>query len=248
MAISPQCDLAISPGCEGELRQFGAILLGPPVEDENSGVPVVSKRHVCVPCFDQVTASRERRVNDPDHTETFYEHDEPVEKAFDQGKDGLTAPRSRAHWHLVGWMSPTGGALLQESIFGESIPHTDGAPWTPVYAPLAGPEPKKTSADPSRAELVALCEAAIVPMGKWHDRDSATAHEQVGRAWALLRAGAPFTVCSEPPCATDNEMVWVYISWRGFDSFELGDDGSLRETFYIPTRQRITASAGRDWY
>jgi hypothetical protein len=44
--IKPKCDLKLSPDCEGELKQFGAILFSPP-----SGKTCL-KYHVCKPCFD----------------------------------------------------------------------------------------------------------------------------------------------------------------------------------------------------
>ena len=49
MAISPKCDMQLSVSCEGELRQYGAILFGPPDEDGYT-----RKRHLCVPCYGQV--------------------------------------------------------------------------------------------------------------------------------------------------------------------------------------------------
>lgn len=101
-----------------------------------------------------------------------------------------------------------------------------------------------------RAELVSICEAAIVPMDHWHDRDSAQAHEGVGRAWAMLRAGAPFHVITEGDlCVTDDETIWVEIEWEDFNRFEWGDDVDRKsETFYLPTRARLERTLGHDWY
>ncbi|MBD3270842.1 hypothetical protein GF376_04935 [Candidatus Peregrinibacteria bacterium] len=44
MSISPNCDK-----CQKELNDFGAILLGPP-DDEN----MVIKQHLCVACYDEI--------------------------------------------------------------------------------------------------------------------------------------------------------------------------------------------------
>ena len=103
----------------------------------------------------------------------------------------------------------------------------------------------------TRDDLVSICEDAIVPMNEWTNRDSAMAHEQLGRAWALLRAGCPFTVRTEPrherdSCVTNDETIWVAVEWEGFSFYE---GGRLhRETFYLPTRQRLAERSGRDWY
>ena len=105
----------------------------------------------------------------------------------------------------------------------------------------------------TREELVSICEDSIVPMDKWHDRDSAMSHEQIGRAWALLKAGAPFDILRKPEykgdgCVTDDQTIWIVIEWRGFSSFELGNKD--REVFYIPTRERLEKAKAkdRDWY
>lgn len=102
-----------------------------------------------------------------------------------------------------------------------------------------------------RDELISICEAAIVPMGKWNNRDSAQSHEGIGRAWAMLRSGAYFLVRKSPEydgdrCVTDDRTIWVDITWHGFDYFEVGDETT--ETFYLPTRERLEARPGMDWY
>jgi hypothetical protein len=48
--IRPRCYFKLSSECEGELRQFGGILLSPP-----SGVDepmTVKKYHICVKCYE----------------------------------------------------------------------------------------------------------------------------------------------------------------------------------------------------
>ena len=48
MSIKPRCAVKLSPQCEGELEQMGAILLSPPKGDD------VKKYHVCIPCYDKI--------------------------------------------------------------------------------------------------------------------------------------------------------------------------------------------------
>lgn len=53
MGIKPICDIKLSEDCEGELKQFGALLFSPP-----DGV-IVKKYHVCVPCFEEIKPKKE---------------------------------------------------------------------------------------------------------------------------------------------------------------------------------------------
>lgn len=101
---------------------------------------------------------------------------------------------------------------------------------------------------PSREELVALCERAIVPESKWGNRDSAAAHRQLGEALALLRAGCDFMV--RPSSNYHADKIWqVSVFYRGFDFFEYGDDRYLKQdSFYVPTAERLDQVAGDDWY
>lgn len=104
---------------------------------------------------------------------------------------------------------------------------------------------------PTREELVALCEEAVAPVASWHDRDSASATEQLGKAWALLKAGCDFNLTRGAYCVSDESTWWVDIWWPGFSAFEYGRDDHdawEHETFYIPTRKRVDEAAGRDWY
>lgn len=100
----------------------------------------------------------------------------------------------------------------------------------------------------TREELIALCEDAIRPESAWRDRDSESAHRQVGEAWALLRAGCEFTIeCDDP--ATNDKTIWVRIVSAGFQYFEWGEDEFKRsEVFYIPTRERLNSAGEGDWY
>lgn len=104
--------------------------------------------------------------------------------------------------------------------------------------------------DYTREELIALCERAPAQMSDWYNRDSASAHLQLGQAWALLRAGCPFQVITVGHMATTDTTIWVHIEWKGFQAFELGleDGGMDDDEFYIPTAKRLDDVGGRDWY
>lgn len=98
-------------------------------------------------------------------------------------------------------------------------------------------------------ELIALCEAAIVPVDKWHDRDSAQSQIKIGQAFALLKAGAEWRESDDPK--TDENTVWIEITYPGFWAFEEGrNDREHWETeyFYIPTAKRLADREGKDWY
>lgn len=102
-------------------------------------------------------------------------------------------------------------------------------------------------AELTREELIAICEAAIVPESKWCDRDSESAHRQVGECWALLRAGCPFRISAVGSLCTNEKTIWLYVDSRGFDSFETGGERNT-QSFYLPTRKRLADREGRDWY
>lgn len=104
----------------------------------------------------------------------------------------------------------------------------------------------------SRDDLIAICEDAVVPVKRWHDRDSAKSQETVGMAWALLRAGADFAVSYEPEdehdqCVTDEDTIWLTITYPGFGTFDWGGEHE-RLLVYLPTPERMAESGERDWY
>jgi hypothetical protein len=107
------------------------------------------------------------------------------------------------------------------------------------------PEPD-TAARPTRDDLIALCERGIVPESKWTDRDSAGAQMQLGKAWALLRAGCDFRLASSPEQTEDTH--WVEITYEGFDYVEMGAGHETTDLFYLPTASRLERKAGHDWY
>lgn len=101
-----------------------------------------------------------------------------------------------------------------------------------------------------RAELIAICEASSVPESAWSDRDSYGAQFQVGQCWALLRAGCDFRIhAAEDDPSPDADTIWVTTYGEGFQRFEHGNDvDKEKELHYLPTRARLAAVAGKDWY
>lgn len=106
--------------------------------------------------------------------------------------------------------------------------------------------PDSSVARPTREDLIALAERGIVPESKWADRDSAGAQMQLGKAWALLRAGCEFRFASSPEQTEDTH--WVEITYQGFQYVEQGEGFEETDTFYLPTASRLERKAGHDWY
>lgn len=106
--------------------------------------------------------------------------------------------------------------------------------------------------DYSRSNLIAICEAAVVPVEAWRNRDTPGAQEQLGKAWMLLKAGCKFHI--HPPseksgCFTDERTIWLTIDWPSFNTFEYGGDVDYNsDTFYLPTPKRLRERQGTDWY
>jgi hypothetical protein len=98
----------------------------------------------------------------------------------------------------------------------------------------------------SREDLLSLCSGGIVPESSWRNRDSAGSQQQLGEAWALLSAGCRFDVLQSGLLKTDEKTVWIEIEFKGFGYFEQGEISA--ETYYIPTRERLIAAKGEDWY
>lgn len=99
--------------------------------------------------------------------------------------------------------------------------------------------------NPTREELIDLCERGVVPHDRWYNRDSSAAQRQLGEALALLRAGCDFRVPADP--APTSQTWWVRIAFDGFAHFDYGG-GQDDELFYIPTAERLAAREGTDWY
>lgn len=98
----------------------------------------------------------------------------------------------------------------------------------------------------SRTELIAICEQAIVDQTHWTDRDSAHSMIGVGTAWALLSAGCEFRVLTKGNLKTDQNTIWIEITYQGFQYFEMHELSF--DHFYLPTPKRLAERAGKDWY
>ena len=97
--------------------------------------------------------------------------------------------------------------------------------------------------------LIAICErAAAYPYSKWNDRDCAEATMQLGRCWALLKAGCPFYLSRASPCISDARTWWITVNFTDFSGFEYGERNNAQETFYLPTMERLDAEEGGCWY
>lgn len=109
--------------------------------------------------------------------------------------------------------------------------------------------------DPNRDELIALCRHGVVLQMNWRDRDSAKAQRQLAECRALLEAGCQYSVLHgnenkahpESHLVTDQDTIWLRITYRGFNSFEEGEIVDT-QTFYVPSRSKLERSNGQDWY
>lgn len=103
----------------------------------------------------------------------------------------------------------------------------------------------------AREDLLAICERSFVAHAAWSNRDTADAQRQLGECYALLRAGCDFTVLRGPMglhgLETDDQTVWVEITWKGFAVFDYDGDWDT-ETYYLPTVARLDLRNGGDWY
>ncbi|HRJ06898.1 MAG TPA: hypothetical protein PK911_05125 [Candidatus Saccharibacteria bacterium] len=100
----------------------------------------------------------------------------------------------------------------------------------------------------SRDDLTAICEQSFTPQDKWRDRDSSSAHRQLGEAYALLKSGCDYKVLREGMLETDKDTIWLEITHRGFSDFEDGSEPSYKDNFYLPTQARLDDRKGDDWY
>lgn len=115
--------------------------------------------------------------------------------------------------------------------------------------------PVKT--DYTREELIAICEDAIRPQNRWHDRDSYDAQLQVGQCWALLLAGCDYKVhdgTEDRTCATTEDTIWLTTYGKGFAYFENHEPNDPPHAYmedelhYLPTRKRLDEVGSGDWY
>lgn len=99
----------------------------------------------------------------------------------------------------------------------------------------------------TRKELIEICELAIVQESGWCNRDSCSAHQNVGQAWAFLKAGVPYKILRTGNLQTNDYTIWLEFKPKDFGSFENGKR-LRKETVYLPTKQRIASANGGDWY
>ena len=79
----------------------------------------------------------------------------------------------------------------------------------------------------TREELVEICELASVPQDSWLNRDSAGAQRQVGECLMLLKAGCSFEILYEKTLRTNENTIWVNITFEGFSDFEYAKSKQL---------------------
>ena len=104
----------------------------------------------------------------------------------------------------------------------------------------------------NREQLIKLCEAAIIQVDDWSNRDTPNSQESIGICWALLKAGCEFEILvaddanPNEVCVTDSQTIWLKITRPSFGTFD--NNGPQRtDTFYLPTQERLNNSHG-DWY
>ena len=103
----------------------------------------------------------------------------------------------------------------------------------------------------TREELIDICERAVVPVKQWGNRDSASAHLQLGQCTVLLKAGCDFKAYrGNGRIHKDNmDTIEVHVFFPGFEAFEYGREGiEEHESFYLPSPERLEKRAGMDWY
>lgn len=103
----------------------------------------------------------------------------------------------------------------------------------------------------TREELIAQCEKAIVLEEHWRNRDSSGAQIRLGQCWALLKAGCRFRILTtendSSGAVTDENSIWVKVSFDGFNTFE-GSGKQEVQYICIPTDKRLQEANGKDWY
>jgi len=93
-----------------------------------------------------------------------------------------------------------------------------------------------------RQHLLEICARACIAQSEWRNRDSASAQQGVGKAWAMLSAGCAYRICRElddAPCITDGRTIWLELFHPAEDEYT---------TAYLPTIARLERHGRQDWY
>lgn len=96
----------------------------------------------------------------------------------------------------------------------------------------------------TREQLIENCERGIVKEHLWRNRDTAEAQKQLGVACALLKAGCEYSIMNNWPF---EDSTSIEVRYKGFRHFDYGGNMD-RDTFYIPTKEKLDKVNGNDWY
>lgn len=98
-----------------------------------------------------------------------------------------------------------------------------------------------------RRDLIQLCYKSIVPIKKWHNRDSPSAQAGVGKVLVLLTAGARFKIRTTPQKTNDMCVSNKHTLWIDIEHYEFEEPKKFH-TYYLPTLERLKEANGEDWY
>ena len=121
-------------------------------------------------------------------------------------------------------------------------------------------------------DLIKICEDAVVPYNKWHDRDSYSAQMNIQDIYKRLKAGIEYTISNDhsfnsiqidfkKPTETQvEEMKNHYLNIDSLEDYrkEYGYDDEMFNAYpddvhsyssgYLPTREKLNEVNGDDWY
>ena len=101
--------------------------------------------------------------------------------------------------------------------------------------------------DYTREDLIKYCDKCVVPYKEWSNRDSFAAQQGVGTIRQLLLDGCEFKIFTsentkENDLKSDDHTIWI-----GIFHYEFEDEGDW-QTYYLPSKNRLKESKGKDWY
>ena len=126
----------------------------------------------------------------------------------------------------------------------------------------------------TREELLKICEDAVVKCELWHDRDSCVTQYRLNTIYSFLKVGAEFTTEVDKnqtiwvTVKTTDEIIKLFEKELGLPidtiddyrtivdpeystemfSKDSPDDYDDEYRTYLPTREKLTAVEGKDWY